>query len=102
MEQPGYKIETTYLGGRQVRQEIERGFNKKTRTFTVSPKPNQIFEGRNGRLHTWRYYSDEKALPWGFRLLKEARDLDEDGTPNLFVDYVALTINKTKPADWPD
>jgi len=85
-----------------VRQEVDRGATKAVRTFTVNPKPNQVFEGRGDRLCDWRYYASKKELPWGYRLLQEARDLDADGKPDLFVDYEALTITKNKPASWPE
>ena len=88
---------TTYANGRMTRFEQggDRDGDGRYDSLTVYFSDLERRSGTNGRIDTWMYYDENRQLQ------REDRDLDGDEKPDLFIDYVNLTIERrpSKPTD---
>jgi len=101
----GAVLRYTYRDGRLIHSD-ESNPKEGWHTITEYPEPGvQIVRTTGvGTFEpdiTWNYYDPERRRS-SRPTLRSAYDLDRDGTPDLFLDFHALTINETRPADWPE
>lgn len=105
---PSTRGSMTYRDGRLVGSE-HTNYKEQRQDSTQYPEPGVEISSSSGHgligqigVTIWKYYKATEMHPFRNRLLRTAHDMNADGKPELFVDYQALTISKTRPADWPD
>ncbi len=82
------RARTTYKDGKVVRIEHSlKKDGKYTGWLIVCVGGKEWHSGRNGKIETWQYYSKG-------RLVREKRDTDGDGKPDMEIDYDKLTITR--------
>ncbi|MFN3166096.1 MAG: hypothetical protein ACE37H_03425 [Phycisphaeraceae bacterium] len=94
----------TYRGGRLIHYQGESR-KEATRWVIEYPEPGVLIVRTTGMgipsfSKVWNYYEPERRGS-AQKLVRSAFDLDSDATPDLFVDFHALTISETRPDGWP-
>ncbi len=101
---PSSRGAITYRGGRLV-EIVNTNHKEGVSSSAQYPEPGVVISSTSYRFmdsgRARKVYRTPRLHPYRNQLLREEIDTDSDGEPELYVDFQALTISKTRPADWP-